>query len=242
VNWRALGLGLWLLGCAGTETGNPSFDGTVGYDAYTSQPQMVALRGQSEASVIVDAAWLVLGDVQIGSSDSCGSEPVVDVPGLGVGDHVGSQAPVTHVELPAGAHYCEVSIALGLAEETPAAAPAELAGHSILVSGTHEGRAFRISSAMDRRVSLSVRPAEGFVLDADYSGLLFGFDLARWLKDLPWSKASTDADGTLLIDTEHSPEALRAFEAQVDEGIGLFTDPDGDGKRDANQAAVALPE
>jgi hypothetical protein len=234
VKWRALGLGLWLLGCAGTETGNPSFDGTVGYDAHSTRGA-VALRATPDVPVVVQAAWLTLGDVQLGN------EAVVDVPGLGAGDHVGSQAPVTHVELPANVHYREVSIELQLADQPPSAAPPELAGHSILLSGTHEGRAFRIASAMRARVSLDALPAEGISLGEDYSGVVFGFDLGTWLKDVPWSEVSADADGTLLIDGEHSPESLRAFEAQVANGIWLFADPDGDGKLDADRDPVARP-
>jgi hypothetical protein len=232
VKWRALGLGLWLLGCAGTETGNPSFDGTVGYDAYTTQPSQVALL-RGDASVVVETAWLMLGDVQL---DPCGGE-AVDVPGLGAGDHVGSQAPVTHVEL-RDTDYCEASIALQPAEQ-PSAAPAELKGHSILLTGTYEQRPFRILSALDMRVSLDTNPAEGFGLDAEHAGVLFAFDVAVWLRDLPWSKAMQAADGTLLIDAEHSPEPLRAFETQVVEGIRLYGDTDGDGKLDADRDPLA---
>ena len=60
-----------------------------------------------------------------------------------------------------------------------------------------------------------------------------------WLRDLPWSQAAQDADGTLLIDAEHAPEPLRAFEAQVVEGIRLYGDPDRDGKLDADRNALA---
>jgi hypothetical protein len=148
---------------------------------------------------------------------------------------------VTHVELPTGVHYLEASIELRVADQPPSAAPPELAGHSILLSGTHEGRAFRIASAMRTHVSLDAVPAEGIWLGKGNPGLVFGFDLGTWLKDIPWSTVSADADGTLLIDEDHSPQALRAFEAQVVNGIWLFADADGDGKLDADRDPVASP-
>ena len=56
---RRIGLLLFVLvtfGCAGTETGNPSFTGELAYDAYSSDVARVALRS-SGASEQPGATW-----------------------------------------------------------------------------------------------------------------------------------------------------------------------------------------
>lgn len=238
MKWRALGLGLWLLGCAGTETGNPSFDGTLGYAAYSSQPAQVALRG--DASVVVEAAWLVLGDVRFDRQERCGDAAAehVDVPGLGAGDHAGSHAPASSVEFASG-HYCTVSVALQLPATSPTGAPAELAGHSILISGTQQGQPFRIASALAAPVTLRAAPADGFELDDAQPGVLLGFDLNAWLANLRWTDAPADGSGMTIIDATRAPDVLRTFEANVAQGVKLFRDRDGDGLLDAEPEELA---
>jgi hypothetical protein len=241
VKWRAVGLGLWLIGCAGTETGNPSFDGTLGYDAYSSQPAQVALRGvQDGAPVVVDAAWIVLGEVRFDRPERCG-EPAtahVDVPGLGAGDHAGSQAPASQVAFESG-RYCSVRVALQLPKQSPAGAPAELAGHSLLITGQADGQAFRVASALDAPLTLSAADAAGFELDDAQSGVLLGFDVDAWLADVPWADAPVDGSGTRVIDAQRTPELSAAFDAHLAQGVKLFRDRDADGLLDEEREELA---
>lgn len=240
MKWRALGLGLWLIGCAGTETGNPSFDGTLGYDAYSSQPAQVALRAaQQDAAVVVDAAWLVLGDVRFDGPGACGeaTAPHVAVPGLGAGDHAGTQAPASQVEFESG-RYCAVHLPLEPPKQPPAGAPAQLAGHSILITGEQHGEAFRVASALAMPVTLQAADAAGFELDLAQAGVLLGFDVSVWLADVRWADAPRDDSGTRVIDAS-SPELLHAFETRVAQGVKLFRDLDGDGLLDADRQELA---
>ena len=236
MKWRALLLGLLLQGCAGAEDAKPTFDATVGYEVRTGQPQLVAVRGQSEASVIVDAAWLSLGTTELHDREQ---SEVVAVPALGALDHLDSRAKLRHVELRSDARYCDVSLAFRPADSQPSAAPAELVGHSILLTGTREGVAFRLASTLDTRIAPL---ASCFRLEEDYGGMLFVFDLTVWLRDLPWSKAETDAGGTLVIDGEHSPEFRREFEARLGRGIELYADTDRDGRLDADWIPLGAGE
>ncbi|HKU42582.1 MAG TPA: hypothetical protein VJR89_30700 [Polyangiales bacterium] len=240
MKWRVLGLGLWWMGCAGTETGNPSFDGTLGYDAYSSQPAQVALQAaQSDAAVVVDAAWLVLGDVRFDGPSGCAETVTahVDVPGLGAGDHAGTQAPASHAEFTSG-RYCRVHLPLQPPAQPPAGAPAQLAGHSMLITGKQRGEAFRIASALTTPVTLQASDAAGFELDDAQAGVLLGFDVSVWLEDLRWADAPRDESGTRVIDA-NAPELLRAFEAHVAEGVKLFRDRDGDGLLDVERQELA---
>lgn len=244
MKWRVLGLGLWLVGCAGTETGNPPVDGTLGYDAYSSQPTQVALRSaEDDAPVVVDAAWLVLGDVRFDRPEHCGQHGSahVDVPGLGAGDHAGTQAPATQVEFTSG-RYCAVRVALQLPKQAPAGAPAELAGHSILITGRAEGRAFRVASALATPWMLSASDPAGFELDDALSGVLLGFDVNAWLADVRWADVPLDGSGTRIVDAERAPELSAAFDAHVVQGVKLFRDRDGDGLLDDEREELAQPQ
>jgi hypothetical protein len=245
VKCRALGLALWLAACAGTETGNPSFDGSLGYDAYTSQPKLVALQSAGEdAQLVVESAWLVLGDVRFApraDGKACDADSASDgpsVPGLGAGDHAATQAPVSPVELSDG-RYCGVHLPLQSASELPSAAPPELRGHSLLLLGeTRDGRPFRIASALRTELDLRAE-ADGFELDAERPGVLIGFDVASWLAELDWSQAELDADDRIVVDAEHNALLLAEFEAQFARGVALFRDADGDGLFDAEGSAIA---
>jgi hypothetical protein len=238
----------WLLacclfaGCAGTETGNPSFDGALGYDAYSSAPR-VALQ-QSELSARdpvtdVQATWLVLGDVSfLGDAHCETARPVAApaVPGLGADDHVGSQAQPTPFELGSG-YYCGVRLPLLQTESVPGA-PSELTGHSLMLAGQLEdGRAFELLSRWSD--VLVLRAQQGFQLDAAQPDVLIGFDLAHWLDGLDWNAAQIDDSGKIVVDDTHNTELLSAFEQRLPGGVALFRDSDGDGMLDHDPVELA---
>jgi hypothetical protein len=236
---------LCLLGaCTGTETGNPSFQGSLGYDAYSSAPNVVALpnalsANQAGGATHVDTTWLVLGDVGFVAQQDCVADrPDASAPGLGAGDHVGSQAPPTDFALPSGS-YCGVNLPMLLSAAAPANAPAALAGHSMLIQGTlADGRSFTLASALHAQLALRATGA-GFELDAQRSGVLIGFDVATWLDTLAWDSAEVDASGRVLVDEGHNSELLSSFEQHVPGGVTLFRDADRDGLLDADPVALA---
>jgi hypothetical protein len=239
VKWRVVCLALWLAGCAGTETGNPPFSGTMGYDAYSSTPAMVALRAADTdpAPTQVDSAWLVLGNVSfLGESECEGSGELGHAKGLGAGDHVGSQAPTTRFELPAS-RLCGVRLPIAGQSEVPDAAPAELGEHSILITGTRDGVPFRIASAVREELLLQA-DGQDFALDDAQSGVLIGFDVAAWLKDIDLQGADL-VEGTLVVDDAHSAKQLAAFEARIARGVALFRDRDEDGLLDDASSPIA---
>ncbi len=216
---------LALAACAGTETGNPSFDGTLSYNAYTSNPQAVALLDGETSAIVVDNAWLVLGDV--GFSTACASGAPADghADGLGIGDH----APVAAAETPltlAEGEYCGVHVTFETAESVGDGVPIELVDHSVYLVGTlADGRPFQLASALQGDVFLSAVD-EPFVLDAAEPNVLIGFDVATWLASLPWSSAAANVNGVVVVDATRNPEVLDAFELSVGRGTALFRDTD----------------
>jgi hypothetical protein len=243
VKWLVAALALWLWGCAGTETGNPSFVGTLGYDAYSSAPAQVALRSSADAEaapVQVWTAWLVLGDVSFLPEGACdGRDTLGHAEGLGAGDHVGTQAPATTFEL-LGSQLCGVQLPFEGKAEVPESAPAELAGHSILITGIRAGERFRIASTANMTVTLRA-DAKGFELDSTHTGLVIGFDIGAWLETFDWTGVFPAQNGELVLD-EQNPAKLAEFEALVARGIALFRDRHGDGRLDENSAPIAHAE
>ena len=222
-------------GCAGTETGNPSFTGSLGYDAYSSRPDQVALR--ATAITRVDSAWFVLGDVDFATTDECQAMNAAEAhaEGLGPGDHAATQAPPTRFEFGEG-NYCQVQLPFEKAAPPPAGAPAELAGQSILIRGAlPDGRKFELASTYSGTVRIEAPSAPGFVLDEAQPAVVLGFDLATWLGSVEWPSGS----GDVRIDATNNEPLLRAFEARIARGVALFRDEDGDGELDIDPIELA---
>ena len=233
--------GLWIglsflavSACAGTETGNPSFEGQLAYDAYSSNVAVVALR-QSEPepsaqSMIVDTSWLVLGDVVFLPEGTC-ERPPSDLPvsatGLGEGDHAAGGHVVTALVVDTG-RYCGIELPFERASTTPIAGPLALAEQSVLIEGALEdGTAVTIASALQHTFVL--RSETPFEMGEGAGNVLIGFDLAVWLGELDWSAAARNDDGSISIDGAHNVELLAAFERALVEGTALFRDLDGSG-------------
>jgi len=228
--WRALGRALLALacaglagGCAGTETGNPSFEAELAYDAYSSDVSRVALRssgaGVEPGVTLVDAAWLVLGDVSL--TRDC-SAPAADAPvhatGIGEGDHAAQGRVVTALAVTAG-EYCGAHVPLVRAAQANAA-PAELSGHTILIAGvTPDGQSFRVLSGLQGSIDLKGKMP--FEIGPGNDTVLVGFDLASWLAAIDWDTALVE-NGMIAIDDAHNTELLGAFEAAVAAGTGLY--------------------
>ena len=235
----ALGLGA----CAGTETGNPSFNGSLGYDAYSSAPRIVALTRSAPApeALRVDNAWLVLGDVELLTGAACAAaeSSSAHVPGLGAGDHAGGHAPVTPFELDAG-QYCGARLPFVLAgDKLPSQAPDSLRQESIVLRGKlPDGRDFELRSTWQTSVLLRAHDAS-FVLDGAHAGVVIGFDVAKWLGELDWSQASADGSGRVLVSADQNSALLRSFEQALPLGIALFRDADHDGVLDADHEPIA---
>ncbi|MET0389999.1 MAG: hypothetical protein ABW321_28760 [Polyangiales bacterium] len=239
LSWTYVWLSGVLAACAGTETGNPSFDGTIGYDAYSSTTSVaLADSALTNAAVTVDTTWLVLGPLGFLPSQSCANPDKVQtpVPGLGAGDHVGGQAPPTPYALESGL-YCGARLPLIHSSDAPSDAPA-LVNHSLLVRGRlADGRTFELRSAL--REALSLDATEAFTLDAEQAGVLVGFDVGVWLDGLPWDQATAGSDGKIVADETQNTALLERFEARLPAGVALFRDRDRDGLIDDQPIELA---
>lgn len=213
-----------VLACAGgTETGNPSFEGQLAYDAYSSDVTAVALSTAEDdpasGATVIESVWLVLGDISFSPECGAPSEAPVHATGIGEGDHAAQGRVVTALALAEG-DYCSVRVPLERAPESPTAGPAELGGHSILIQGViPDGARFRVRSAMAGALELS--GTVPFELSEQAGTVLIGFDLAVWIEAIDWSEAQL-SDGAIEIDAEHNRMLLERFEAALAGGTGLY--------------------
>jgi hypothetical protein len=239
-SWLAVCVaGLAVAGCAGgTETGNPSFEGQLSYTGYSSNSEVGV--GEGGSLLTINSAWFELGEVEVAQSTACSIKEGVRfaIPALGLGDHAAGKHNRTVFQGQAGA-YCNFTLPFVPVTQADAGqAPAELAGLSLLLTGSLEdGTPFRISSQAVPRVALTGRPG-GFVLDGEHAQLLVAFDFAAWLSEVDFSAAQR-RDGQVQISPEENPELLRLFEGQLAAGVRLFADSDGDGVVDANAVPLA---
>jgi len=230
----------WLTACAGTETGNPSFVGKLGYDAYTSAPSVVglsmALQGSDDSRLTVDNAWLVLGDVELQSGADCDAQH--DIEGLGAGDHASGQAAPTEFASEPG-QYCGIRLPFAPSATLPDGAPDSLKTESVLVAGKlPDGRDFEIHSKLQESLSLRATAGE-FVLDSNHRSVVIGFDVAHWLSELSWDNATT-SDGSVIVSESSNRELLEQFEAALPTGVALFRDHDDNGEMDSDPEELAV--
>jgi hypothetical protein len=224
---RAL-LACVLVGCAGTETGNPSFEGQLAYDAYSSDVSVAALSDRPDATPLrVESTWLVLGDVHFIAEGACDAaqDEAVHATGIGPGDHAAAGHVSTALTLTEGL-YCGVRLPLERAASASSSAPEALSAHSMLIEGVlANGTPVSLRSA--RQEAVILRAPEPFALSAEQDSVVLGFDVATWLRDVDWSAAERESDGSIRVDSDRNVALLSAFEAALLDGIALFADPSG---------------
>lgn len=218
---------LLCLGCAGTETGNPSIAAQIALTAHSSDPGRVAIRA-AEGGLTLQRAWLSLGALSLVEGPDCSAEARrFTAPALGAADHAEPRPALLALEAEAG-EYCGLAVPFAPTTEMPPGAPAELGELSILLEGTLlDGSAFSLGSAARREVLVQSTPP-GFALDGVRSALLVGFDVATWLRSPNIADAERELDGSVRIDAAHNPALLQSFEAALAPGIELYRDRDAD--------------
>lgn len=235
----ALSLVAALVGCtSGTETGNPSLTGSLSYTGYSSDPEAFGV-GQQGLVARVDSAWFALDRV---STLSCGADEGFEVSALGVGDHAAGNHNVTPFEAMAG-EFCRMRLPfLEVSDDAMlAGAPASLAGHALLLTGSlADGTPFTIVS--DSRPVVELDAVDGgFELASGQTDLLLAFDFASWLGGIDFSAAVRNSSDEIVISGEENADLLGEFDARLSSGVSLYRDRDGDGAVDREPQLLAAP-
>ncbi|MBO6934854.1 MAG: hypothetical protein JJ863_07760 [Deltaproteobacteria bacterium] len=204
-------LGLSLVACTGTETGNPPFDG----DSYTSAPLVASTDPADEPSVLVDQVFVSFAGVRVLSGEVCAR----------VSTEQGAEGRVASLlagaslgELPATDDACGVRVELAVAEAADDV-PESLVGAMIWIHGERADGApveIRIASIE----AWELRAPAPFVLR---EGTILALDLATLVENAAVLDAAPDPDGVVRLDELAAGSAVLA-------ASGLFADVDEDGR------------
>lgn len=121
--------------------------------------------------------------------------------------------------------FCGVDLNLAPAPAAAAGGPLpDLQNLTALFRGTRaDGTTFEIHSTLTLNFAFM---ESGSTLDAAH--LVVGADLSRWFSDVDLDNADL-TDGVALVDTDHNPDLLAAFDAGAATAFALYVDANGDG-------------
>lgn len=232
----------WSPGCVGTETGNPTVTAEFALNTHSSAPNLVSLR-DGDAPLVVQEVWLSLGAIALREGTNCAdaTELFSSAP-LGAADHAHPDSALTDFELPAGNYGC-MSAALVVAQGTlPEAAPAELAGRSMLIRAVLDGTT-PVTVTTDAEIQVPIAALAGsFSLRSDQTSFFLGFDVAKWLAPLDLAEAEFEADGSVRISSSENKPLYEKFVINVPSGLELYRDVDGDGMLDEAPELLGIGE
>ncbi len=216
---------LGLLGCEGSEFGNPS--ATVGITLkYSSGDPATPAVGKEP---VVSGVWLTLGSVRMARCTAPGVAP--DLKELWSGNEVldlasGSQA--LGFQLERGVDYCVLQLRADAAQAplTPGIPP-EMLDHELLVRGTlPEGTRFEVSWAnVERRLRFEL--GGGFQVDPSGTKLIINFETASWFNGLDLAAGVPSADGTIRLDEINNFALFQTFQKNFDQSARLHSDANG---------------
>lgn len=227
---RAPWLLLLLAGCGITETGNPELDAELTLRAVSSAPTQVDVRPVEVGVTGVESAWLSVERLEFTYGERCdeGREREYELDEPFVTD-AASVVPDTQSLLLFSSEYCRVRLRLRPAASS--AGPADLSGHSLLLTGTlADGTPYLVRSTEDFR--LEVRSAIPVPLDEISRSMLISLDVAVWLDGIDLSTATREDDASIRIEPGSNAALLAQIEARIEAAMELFDDDDGDGELD----------
>ncbi|MCC7539180.1 MAG: hypothetical protein IT379_23360 [Deltaproteobacteria bacterium] len=240
----------WLIGlvascaaCSITETGNPpAIPAQMGLSVSTSDEMRVSIGG-GDGEIVLDQAWVSLGDVRFVAAADCetGGDGTVHAPGPFVAD-LAAASSVIDFTIAAG-DYCAVRVPLLQTQPPlPSGAPAELSGRSVALLGRRsDGVPLIVLSRMtpDADVRSSGEP---FSLDRDQPAVLLTFDVSRWFEDVDLDGLEPGPDGRVSIAEGSNPEQLDRFEENLENAFRLLRDADQDGELDSDEEGGELAD
>ena len=210
---------LLLLGCAGTETGNPPLTG----DSYTSAPLVASADPNDEPMVRIDELFVSFADVRVLSGPGCARLTVDRAADRRVADLLAS-TPLG--ALPATDDACGIRVALQQAEVGDGI-PDRLVGSVVWIRGERSDGA-RVEIRATELDPWELRAPDPFALDV---ATIFAVDLATLVEGTAVADAAPDADGVVRIDGAGLGPALRSAGR-------LYVDVDADGRLGAIDLAA----
>lgn len=147
-------------------------------------------------------------------------------------DHVMGETEVfDSLDLPAGT-YTKIEAKLDKIEEGDGIDPANpLVGKSLLIEGTFDGQAFRVTADFDEEFEVE-NPDGIAVSDTSIASFILTFDIAQWFNGINLSTAEIGGDGVVLLDSGNNASLFEQFHDNVKATMDLKDDSNDDGTPD----------
>lgn len=211
-----------LVGCTGTETGNPGAERSSGtVRAVSSSPADYAVVPET-APVVVERLWLSLRGIDF---ETCGGATIEL---LGEPEVVDLVRGRFNLKALTEAEYCMGDLAFA---EAPANA-ADLEGTFVMVGTRADGLPFRIVSDTDTPLSIPFTP---FGVGPSPLSVLVSVDVAAILTEIDLSLPEPDDDGIVRFDRQFSNDAYPLFLQSLESSITLHEDANRNGQLDADE-------
>ncbi len=217
---------------AGTAVGNGVLVDVKlrGYEQALQVPQMRFAHG-----VGVDAIFVSVGPLGLVPTARCQGGGPPQLPGPIVADlRSGGTLGGTTKFASADTSFCKMTLGFHplSAAETPVAA-APLTGASIYVTGNVDNVPFTLRSSM--AATLALVPGGGpLKLEGPNAHVVFvAFQLDAWFDNLDLGKLKNNPP--IVVDAQHNPDQLAAFDQGVRESAHLFDDANGNGELESNE-------
>jgi hypothetical protein len=198
--------------------------------AYSSDPAVGFADGGT--GLRIEAAWITFRDVRFRPSSSCSAIPPVAVHGPVTADVVARRSTGLGEARLRLARYCAFELAFRSSRGRVTEAPSDLRGVTVVVYGRRaDGLKFVVRCRLDSIPRFRAKDVGGFAITAE-TRLILAADIGRWLRGIDLSTADLSGDGPrqeIRIDDRTNSELLSIFRSNVEPGLALFDDVDGDG-------------
>lgn len=215
---------------------------TLSLATYSSEPSIGF--ADSESAIRIEAIWITMQDLRFRKASVCNRSAVpVAISGPITAELVRRRVTGAAEAKLVVARYCAFELAFRKSRGKVDGAPAELRAASIVILGKRrDGVRFVLRCRLDTAPRLRAHDLEGFAVSGS-SRFILAADVGRWMTGLDLSAAVVDGDGgrqEIRIDDEANPELLAAFRRNLEAGLGLFGDADGDSVLDEGERTQPL--
>ena len=203
---------------------------TLSLATYSSEPSVGF--ADADASVRIEAIWMTMQDLRFREASVCNRSAVpIAIPGPITAELVRRRVTGLADAKLVVARYCAFELAFRKSRGKADGATADLRGASIVILGKRrDGVRFVLRCRLDTAPRLRAHDLEGFAVSGSPRFILAA-DVGRWMTGLDLSTAVVEGDGgrqEIRIDDKTNPELLTTFRGNVEAGLGLFGDADGD--------------
>jgi len=216
---------------------------SITFTAYSSEPNTIAFGDGGK--VRIDSIWVAMQDARVRPASSCkrGAARTV-IAGPFTLELVTKQARGIDTAQLDAVRYCAFEVQLRRSRGKVADAPSELRGASIVVLGRRaDGVRFVLQSRLDSQALLRARELDGFSVTAPTTSWIMGVDVARWFTNVDLGAADAVGEGRerqVRIDDKTNTDLLATFNANVEAGLALFDDRNGDHNLDPEERASPI--